>query len=264
MRLWGRMLPRQHGGAADVSATPMQQDEERPSQLQDLGEDRMKPKILHLWSGTGSSVAAFEDHGFEVVSVDINQKWNPTICKDIIEVTLQELQDLGPYCFGWASVECKVYSIANLGSRHWKKDQAGVRPLTQAAMDMNERVKYTIGLLEILCPTWVIENPRGMLRKQSFMNALARETISYCTYGDSRQKPTDLWGKFPMSWVPRRMCEAGASCHESSPRGDTEGGTMALNYEDRIKVPYDLGKELLDAGLRHEWKPRPTLDAWLS
>jgi hypothetical protein len=258
MRLWSGDLPGQHGGVENVSATPMQQDEKRLSQLQDLGEGSMK--VLDLWCGTKSATQAFHDAGFDVVSVDINEKFNPTICKDIIDVTVDELLDHGPFVFGWASVECKVYSIANLHSKHWKTDQAGVKAVTEEAREMNERVKHTIALLSICCPTFVIENPRGMLRKQPFMNQLPRHTVSYCTYGDSRQKPTDLWGKFPQYWTPRRMCSPNASCHESAPRGTSDSGTLALSYEDRIKVPYDLGVTLREAGIKANWEPQPTLE----
>jgi hypothetical protein len=217
-------------------------------------------KVLDLWCGTKSATMPFEDSGFEIVSVDINEKFNPTICKDIIEVTVNELRELGPFVFGWASVECKVYSVANLHSRHWKTDQEGrTTALTEAAREMNERVKHTIALLEILCPVWVIENPRGMLRKQSFMLPFERHTVAYCTYGDSRQKPTDLWGRFPQYWAPRRMCSPSASCHDSAPRGTSDSGTLALSYEDRIRVPYYLGVSLMEAAIKANWEPQPTL-----
>ena len=221
-------------------------------------------RILDLWCGTKSATAAFEDHGYEIVSVDINQKFNPTICKDILDVTVEELRALGPFDFGWASVECKVYSIANMAKRHWKMDSEGwAIPVTGDAKEMNERVKHTIALLSILCPCWVVENPRAMLRKQKFMQNIERQTITYCTYGDSRMKPTDLWGKFPQYWVARTMCKPESSCHDSAPRGSNHSGTNALSYEERIQVPYALGESLLEAGIKAEWQPQPTLEAWL-
>ncbi|NDB13343.1 MAG: DNA cytosine methyltransferase, partial [Betaproteobacteria bacterium] len=46
-------------------------------------------------------------------------------------------------------------------------------------------VKKAIELINELQPSkgWIIENPRGMLRKQSFMQELPRRTITYCQYG---------------------------------------------------------------------------------
>ena len=213
-------------------------------------------KVLDLWCGTKSATKAFEDAGCEIVSVDIDPKFNPTICKDIMEVTVEELAALGPFAFAWASPDCRVYSIANLHSRHFKD---GV-PITDEARAQNQRVKHTLYLLENLAPLWALENPRGMLRTQLFMNRYPRVTISYCQYGDHRMKPTDLWGKFPMMWQSRPMCSPGDSCHVSSPRG-AAAGTQNQSRRQRIQVPYELGKSLYDALLESR-KAWPTLELW--
>lgn len=224
----------------------------------------MKGKILDLWCGTKSATRAFEEAGYEVVSVDFNAKWDPTIRDDIINVTVEQLAELGPFIFGWASPECKVYSIANLHSRHWKKnEQTGwAEPLTKAAREQNRRVKHTIHLLESLCPVWVLENPVGMLRKQPFMAKLQNHSITYCQYGESRMKPTDLWGVFPNSFIPLPKCKAGASCHDTSTTGRREGGTMAQTFEDRIKVPYKLSEALWYACEKSDFRPPVTLEEW--
>jgi len=214
-------------------------------------------RILDLWCGTKSATKAFEDAGCEIVSVDIDPKFNPTICKDIMEVTVDELAALGPFDFAWASPDCSVYSIANLHSRHFKDGVA----ITEAARAQNERVKHTLYLLENLVPTWVLENPRGMLRKQLFMNKYARVTISYCQYGDHRMKPTDLWGNFPMTWEPRPMCSPGDDCHISSPRG-AGTSTQGQSKRQRIQVPYELGQSLYDALLESR-KAWPTLEDFI-
>ena len=214
-------------------------------------------KVLDLWSGTGSSTKVFEDAGHEVISVEIDSRFEPTICSDIMDVTVEQLKEYGPFNFGWASPECTVYSVANLRSGHFKNGQ----PASARSFMQNARVQWTIHLLNELCPRWVIENPRGMLRKQPFMQDLPRETITYCQYGDFRMKPTDLWGKFPQSWTPRPMCKNGDSCHEPSKRGSKKG-TQNQSRDDRIKVPYKLGESLLKACEKSTLKI-PTLGDWI-
>jgi hypothetical protein len=216
-------------------------------------------RVLDLWCGTKSATKAFKQAGYEVISVDINQKFNPTICKDILDIKVDDLIDYGPFVFGWASPECKVYSIANHKARHWKKTEFQTVALTKEAKDQNERVKHTIGLLEILCPTWVLENPMGMLRNQSFMKPWTRHHITYCTYGTDYMKPTDLWGRFPRTWLPRLPCKINMSCHESAPRGTGNKGVLKGSWEERIKVPYLLSQSLLEACEESEFKPVPSL-----
>ena len=214
-------------------------------------------KVLDLWSGTGSATKAFEDAGHEVISVEIDPRFNPTICKDIMEVTVDFLKTFGPFNFGWASPECTVYSVANLRSGHFQNG----KPSSAEAFMQNARVQWTIHLLNELCPLWVMENPRGMLRKQPFMKDLPRVTVTYCQYGDHRMKPTDLWGKFPQTWSPKPMCKAGDPCHEAAKRG-AKKGTQNQSRDDRIKVPYELGKSLLEACEKSTLK-RATLEDWI-
>jgi hypothetical protein len=108
-------------------------------------------------------------------------------------------------------------------------------------------VEHTINLMKSLNPThgWIMENPRGMLRSQSVVKDLRRWTVSYCQYGDTRMKPTDLWGT--IDWNSRAMCSPGSKCHESSPAGTNAGGTGKLkNARLRSMIPYELGLEILN------------------
>lgn len=208
-------------------------------------------RILYLWAGKEKSgVAAFDQHQ-PVVSVGIDEEADLTICKDIADVTLEELEALGPFDFIWASPDCKVWSLANLHSGHWKKDTWAQTfiPQTPKAKGMIARVKHTLWLIENLKPTyWIMENPFGILRHMRFMKKYAMAEVTYCQYGDlARMKPTDLWGRFPRSFKPLR-CSYGSKCHPASPR-ETRLGTQALEYDAKVRVPIGLSKAIYESAL---------------
>ncbi len=209
--------------------------------------------VLDLWSGTGSATEAFLNHGCNVISVDNDPQHSSTICKDILDVTVEELEQYGPFDFIWASPDCTVFSIANLHSRHFVYDGDRLIINSKQALEAIERVKHTLHLIRALRPKfWIMENPRAMLRKLPFMKKYERQSVTYCQYSgnQNRMKPTDLWGIFP-SGFEARFCRNGASCHESSPRGSPTG-TQKLSKIDRSRIPYGLSEEMYLAALNSE------------
>ena len=78
------------------------------------------------------------------------------------------------------------------------------------------------------------------------MQSLPRQTITYCQYGDTRMKPTDLWGTVK-GWTPRPACKNGDKCHEAAPRGSRTGTQGLTGWVQRSMIPYELSKELLEA-----------------
>ena len=44
-----------------------------------------KPRVLDLFSGTGSVGQTFEEQGYEVVSLDIEKHFKPTIVADVLK-----------------------------------------------------------------------------------------------------------------------------------------------------------------------------------
>lgn len=216
-------------------------------------------RVLYLWAGAEKSgVKAWEEAGHEIVSVGIDPKADLTICKDIGEVTLEELKQLGFFDFIWASPDCKVWSLAALHGNHWEKRGSEFVPVTARSIEMKSRVIHTLDLIEGLNPTyWVLENPKGILRKMPFMLKYQHNLVSYCQYGDTRMKPTDLWGRFPLTFYPK-YCGYNMSCHVAAPRG-TVAGTQALAYEERILIPYELSKEIYDCCIESAGRSIPTL-----
>ena len=91
-----------------------------------------------------------------------------------------------------------------------------------------------------------IENPRGMLRKMPWMQEFKRHTAWYCTYGDERAKPTDIWTNSD-TWIPRPVCHNGnKECHHTpAPRGSKTGTQGRKGSYERSKIPEELCREVL-------------------
>ena len=90
---------------------------------------------------------------------------------------------------------CTTFSVASIG-HHWKGGKRGYVPKTKDAEIGLKILEKTIEIIEYIDPKyWIIENPRGMMRKMWQLNKynFYRQTPRYCQYGDQRAKPTDIW-----------------------------------------------------------------------
>ena len=214
--------------------------------------DVYKMIIYDFFAGTGSSTKAFEDGGHKVIKVELDEYFEAHE-RDILQLSAEYLiNKYGQPDFIWASPPCQTFSVASI-RYYWNYENGVAVPKNQKTLDGIERVRYTLQLIKDLNPTigWLMENPRGMLRKQSVVQGLTRRTVTYCQYGDFRMKPTDIWGELP-GWTPRPVCKAGANCHNSAKRG-SDTGTQGIGAGGkggsrlRSMIPYDLGKEILEA-----------------
>lgn len=204
--------------------------------------------VFDFFSGTGSSTKAFEDAGHTVYKFELDDSFEATEHADIMSLTAEYLlAKYGQPDFIWASPPCTAFSVASIG-HHWTGGSRAYIPKTEFAKLSQELVAHTVKLIKELNPTkgWLVENPRGVLRKLPVVAGLPRNTVTYCQYGDSRMKPTDLWGEVA-NWKPRAMCKNGQPCHEPAPRGARTGTQGLKGAKDRSRVPYDLGKEILNA-----------------
>jgi hypothetical protein len=204
--------------------------------------------IFDFFSGTGSSTLGFAEAGDTVVSFELDSQFTATENVDLLLLTPEYLlQKYGRPDFVWASPPCTAFSVASIG-HHWDNSSGQPVPKTEAASYNQTIVWHTRNLIEALNPSYgfLIENPRGMLRKLPPVAGLDRVTITYCQYGDTRQKPTDLWGEVP-NWNPRPVCSPGSECHEAAPRGSRTGTQGLKNAKDRSRIAPDLSRELRQA-----------------
>lgn len=206
-------------------------------------------KVLELFAGTRSIGKAFEKRGHKVFSVEWNKDFeNISLYADIGKLTVNKIIKL---CKGvpdviWASPDCTTYSVAAI-SYHRKQDENGnLIPITDYAKFCDKVNKHVLDLINDLKPKfYFIENPRGALRKMDFMKGLYRYTVTYCKYGDTRMKPTDIWTNHPNpDFLP--PCKNGNNCHVSAPRGSSTGTQGIIGSIDRSRIPEKLCEHIVD------------------
>ena len=201
-------------------------------------------KTLELFAGSRSFSKVAEEYGFKTYTTD-NQDFEKIdqVC-DIFDFNIDEaLTELGGFPdIVWASPPCTTFSVASIG-HHWNKDNT---PKTEEAILGVKIVEKTIDIINELQPKyWFIENPRGKLRKLDVVRRFARATVTYCSYGDIRMKPTDIWTNFHL-WKPKPMCKNGNRDfhHEPAPRGSQTGTQGLKGSYERSQIPSALFEEL--------------------
>ena len=206
-------------------------------------------KVLELFAGSRSVGKAAEELGMNVFSSDITQFGGIDYVVDILDFDVAEVHGFSKNLWVpdviWASPPCTSYSIA--GVRHHRNGQEPTSEFAVKSDKIMDKVHELIHYFTLLNPNLVyyIENPRGMLRKMDFMKRHPiRHTVTYCQYGDTRMKPTDIWTN-DLRWNPRPMCKNGAPCHEPAPRGSQTGTQGRANNHERSKIPHDLCLEIL-------------------
>ena len=155
------------------------------------------PRLLELFCGTKSVGRAFEAAGWEVVSLDIVSKFEPTILCDIRSWDYTTF--LGHFDMVWASPVCTEYSRA-LTTRP--------RRLLGDAL--------VLSALEIIAHfdplMWIVENPAtGLLKTRPFMEPLPWVDVTYAAAAAS-------WTARART-SPRPSPTRGAWCGTLSTRG---------------------------------------------
>jgi hypothetical protein len=203
-------------------------------------------KVLELFAGS-RSIGKICDHQNLMVNSYDNQSFpNIDYVEDIFDFDYKNkfIPDMI-----WASPPCTGFSVACIG-RNWIKGEV-FTPKTDSAKLGIRIMEKTLEIIKNYLSAnpnliWYIENPRGKMRKAPHWDEIecVRHTLTYCQYGDTRMKPTDIWTN-DYDWKPKPMCKNGNPCHISAPRG-SQTGTQGMkgNYE-RSKIPQQLCEEVI-------------------
>lgn len=205
-------------------------------------------KILELFCGTKSISKAFAAAGWETYTVDWDKSFQPDLVADVGSLTAEDLIKL---CGGvpdviWASPDCTSYSMAGIRYHRKRNEKTKeLEPVSDYAAFCDKVNTHIINVIinELKPKYWFIENPRGGFRTMSFVKGLPMYTVTYCQYGDFRQKPTDIFTNHrdPAFKPP---CKQGAKCHQAAPRG-SQTGTQALKKVDRARIPQQLCEHIV-------------------
>ena len=209
-------------------------------------------KVLELFAGTRSIGKEFEAKGHEVYSIEWDKE-HPNIdwYVDIGTITTQDIIDrFGVPDVVWASPDCTSYSVAAISRHRIRESDGNLAPKSDYAKFCDKVNTHAIDMINELLEInpkliYFIENPRGGMRKMNFMKELPRYTVTYCQYGDTRMKPTDIWTNHPNPKL-KPPCKNGDTCHESAPRGSKTGTQGRKNAKERSRIPEQLCKHIVE------------------
>ena len=204
-------------------------------------------KILELFAGSRSIGKVADLFALKVCSSDIEQFGGIDYVGDILDFDPEKIPFIPDVI--WASPPCQGFSVAAIG-KNWNHDNTPKTDSARLGMKLALKTLEIIENYKILNPKLIffIENPRGKLRKMPFMEHMTRHTVTYCQYGDTRMKPTDIWTN-SKTWIPKPMCKNGDTCHIAAPRG-SKTGTQGLKGDYlRSKIPELLCFDIIKSTL---------------
>lgn len=198
----------------------------------------MPGTAIEFFSGSKTVSSVLCEFFGLVISVDINKKFKPDLCIDVLKLTREDLPS--HIDFMWFSPPCDKLSRA-ADSSSWLKVKIGYRnysyyPLTDEA---EKAVRLVDKCVEIIswfpgCP-FVIENPIGRIHHIFSIRNLGhyRYAVNYADFGFSYSKETYLFTNILLPLSTKKV-------HSNKP-----GLRSIRSRRQRQKVPADLAQFIL-------------------
>lgn len=202
-------------------------------------------RVLELFKGTGSITNYLKETNpdYEVISLDILKKYNPTITSDILTWNYKEYPP-NHFDIIWASPECKVFSnlqYTNIGRKWPTREDLETARIANWCFPLK-----VLEIIEYFKPkVYFIENPYYSAMKDiPEMKLIKSFKFDYCAFGYKYKKPTRIWSNLDLkdklcSCENQHVVQLGISSKVFLERKKrTTADTSTLN--ERYSIPQDL------------------------
>lgn len=180
--------------------------------------------------------------GMEDISLDFDEKFKPDILTDILEWDYKGWFEKYKFTpdFIWASPPCNTFSP--LAYPFKERNPQTATPYSERAKLGTKILYKTLEIIDYfkkLNPKllFVIENPKGMMRKDKQIKKLNIATTTYCAYGDIKKKLTDFFNNVPDNLKLKEI--------KKCPNSKKIISVVDLKLEDRYSIPPRLVRDIL-------------------
>ena len=162
-------------------------------------------RLLEIFCGTKSMGKVFEKNGWEVISIDIEKKWKPTICIDVLEWDYKSFDKnyfdhihFSPPCIYMSQVQQSWYGrYKGRGDNKYLFTEEIHKERLKESDKLLHKINEIIDYFDNI--TFTIENPYhtkfNNITKRNILN-YDYVVCDYCMYDYPIKKPTVFYNNF--------------------------------------------------------------------